>query len=754
MPKQERISRRRAVAGRRIAALLAALLAATSAHAQRAESGAATTINAERIDGVADLELSARGKVELKRDGTTIFSEFLRFNQEFGRIEADGGVRLEMDGDRFFGPRLRFDALEYTGVFDEPTYLIQRKQTARGKAERIDFLGRDRYRLTDSTYTTCAPGQDDWVLETGKLDLDYTVDEARLTDVKFKFFDATVLALPFAQLPLEKRRKSGLLAPFYAQTSSRGLEIGVPYYLNIAPEHDATIMPVYMSKRGVQLKGEYRYLGRSYAGDLRLEYLPDDRRFGDSRSGISLLHNQQITPQLSARIDYNKVSDDRYFADLSSQVRLTSVGVLPREGSLQYNGALGGFAYGATARVQRFQTLQDPSAPSIPPHERLPQLTFLGGMNDIGRLADLDLPAEYVRYSHPTLAEGARFGINPTLTAPFLAPGWFVRPKLGLRYVDYDLARVTPGAPAGTPTRPSATIPWLSVDSGLLFERPLQWGGRTLTQTLEPRLYYVNIPFRDQSQMPLFDTAYADFNFAQIFSENRFSGGDRFGDANELTVALSSRLLGSDGTESVRTTIAQKFYFKDEEVGLTPNSPLRTGHNSDILAAVGGQLSPAWYFDTAVQYKPGSSQVDKFNIAGRYSPAIGKVLSASYREDRLQLRQIDLSGQWPFAPGWYAVGRYNYSILDGRLLEGLAGFEYNAGCWVFRAVFQRLQTTTDTSSTGVFLQVELTGLGEIGTDETVAQLKRSVAGYSVTNPRDPALVPPDVQRRLPFKLLY
>lgn len=751
---QERTSRRRALAGPRIAALLAALLAATSAHAQRADSNAATTIDAERIDGVADLELTARGAVELQRDGAKIFSDFLRYNQEFGRIEADGGVRLELDGDRFFGPRLRFDAHDETGVFDEPTYVINREQTAHGKAERIDFLSRDRYRLIRSTYTTCAPGQEDWVLETGELDLDYGVEEARAKDAKLKFFDTTVLALPFAKLPLEKRRKSGLLAPFYAQTSRRGLEVGVPYYWNIAPEHDATIMPVYMSKRGVQLRGEYRYLGPSYAGDLRLEYLPDDRRFGDSRSGFSLQHSQQITPQLLGRIDYNKVSDDQYFADLSSQVRLTSIGVLPREASLQYGGALGGFSYGAVARVQRFQTLQDPSAPTIPPHERLPQLIFTGGMNDIGGLADMDLPAEYVRYSHPRLAEGARFTINPTLSVPILAPGWYLRPKVGLRYIGYDLSRVTPGAPAGAQTRPSATIPWGSLDSGLLFERPVHWGGRAGSQTLEPRVFYLRVPFRDQSQMPLFDTSYADFNFAQIFSGNRFSGGDRFGDANEMTVALSSRLLGARGTESMRATIAQKFYFKDEQVGLTPFSPLRTGASSDVLASVGGQLSRAWSFDTTVQYKPGVGQIDRFNLGGRYSPAIGKALSAGYRYDRRALRQIDIAGQWPIARGWYAVGRYNYSMLDGRLLEGLAGFEYNAGCWVFRTVFQRLQTTTDTSSTGVFFQLELNGLGEIGTDETVTLLKRSVPGYRVTNPRDPALAPPDLQRRLPFQLLY
>jgi len=748
---QDRSARKRTVLGSRIVALVAALLFATGVGAQRDDSGAVTTIDAERIDGVGDLEITARGSVELQRDGTKVFSDFLRYNQEFGRIDADGGVRLELDGDRFFGPRLRFDALMETGVFDQPTYLIQREQTARGKAERVDFLSRDLYHLTRSTYTTCAPGQEDWVVDTEELDLDYGISEARVHNGRLKFFDTTVFALPYAKLPLDKQRKSGFLAPYYSQTSQRGFEMGVPYYLNIAPEQDATITPIYMSKRGVQLKGDYRYLGRTYGGDLHIEYLPDDRSTGDTRSGVSLRHNQQITPQLLGHIDYNYVSDDRYFSDLSSHVRLTSIGVLPREGYLQYNGGVGAFTYGATARVQKYQTLQDPAAPIVPPHERVPQLNFAGGINDVGGLADFALPAEYVSYTHPTLAEGTRFVTNPTVSVPLLAPGWFLRPKLGLRYSGYDMSRLTPGAPAGTSTTPSATIPWGSVDAGLVFERGFELSGRDVTQTLEPRAFYVYIPYHNQNDMPLFDTAQADFNFAQIFNENRFSGNDRYGDANEVTVALTSRLLGAAGTESLRATIAQKFYFANQRVGLTPSSAPVTENSSDILASFGAQLSPAWNFDTTLQYKPGLSVLDKYNVAAHYSPAIGKVVSASFRYQREVLRQLDVSAQWPVARGWYAVGRYNYSFLDERLLEGLAGFEYNAGCWVFRAVLQSLQTTANIKSTGLFFQLQLNGLGEIGTKDIDTLLKRSVPGYSMTNPRDPSLAPPDLRPQLPFE---
>ena len=752
---QKRSARKRAAAGPHLVALLAALLAATGAFAQRVEPGGPTTIDAERIDGVGDLEITARGDVELKRDGTKIFADFLRYNQEFGRVDAHGGVRLEQEGDRFFGPRLQFDTLEETGVFDQPTYVIQREQTARGKAARIDILARDRYRLSDATYTTCKPGQEDWRVEAGELDLDYRVDEARATDGRLKFFDTTVLALPYAELPLDKQRKSGLLTPYYAQTSKRGLEVGVPYYWNIAPEADATIMPVYMSKRGVQLKSDFRYLGRTYTGDLHLEYLPDDRVYEGSRTGVSFHHTQQFTPQLSGNLNLNHVSDNQYFADLASKVQLTSIGVLPREGYLQYKDAVGRMSYGATLRVQTFQTLQDPLSPIVPPHERVPQLLFQGSMYDIAGIADLSLPVDAAQYTHPTLAEGGRFVTNPTLTFPLLAPGAFLRPKVGLRYSTYDLTRLTPGSPPGANTHPSAIIPWASVDSGLIFERPVHWRGQSMTQTLEPRAFYVYIPYRNQSDMPVFDTGYNDFNFAQIFTENRFSGNDRFGDANQITLALTSRLLNAGAFESLRATVAQQYFFETERVGIPQTSSPRSANRSDILFSFGGQLTAPLSFETNFDYKPGQQVLDKYNVAARYAPAIGKVFSASYRYQRdNRLRQLDISGQWPFARGWYAVGRYNYSFYDRRLLEGLAGFEYNAGCWVFRAVVQSLQTTTDSKSTGVFFQIQLNGLGEIGTRDIDTLLQRSVVGYSPTNPRDPTLAPPDVQPGLPFQMLY
>jgi len=721
-----------------------------SAPATDAEPKGPTTIDAERIDGVADLEISARGKVELQQGDLRIFSDTLKYNQEYGRLDAEGGVRLQQGSDRFFGPHLFYDLRQDTGVLDEPRYLIRREQDARGGAEKVEFLGKDRLRMKDATFTTCQPGNDAWQLEADELELDYEADEGRAHWPKVRFFNTPILAFPYATFPLERRRKTGVLTPYYSQNTLRGFEFGVPFYWNIAPEQDLTLTPVYMTKRGAQLKSQYRYLDRRYNGELKLEFLPDDQAADRSRSGFSLLHSQQFTPNLFGRLDLNRVSDDRYFVDFASEVRQVSISNLQQEGYLQYNGRLAGLPYSAQARVQTFQTLQDPLAPIVSPYDRVPQLNFTVSRNDLGGLFDLGLPAEYVRFTHPTLVDGTRITLNPKLAMPLLAPGWFITPQFGLRSVHYDLSTTAPGQLGSL----RVNQPWLSVDAGLIFDRPTRWFGQDVTQTFEPRAFYVYAPARDYSLVPLFDTALADFNYAQIFSENRFTGGDRFGDADQLTLAATSRLLGPGGQELLRGTLAQRFYVKGEEVGLTPASPLRVFKSSDILASLGGRFARHWTFDASTQYDESQKRMARYSASLRYSPEIAKVISASYRFNRDALRQVDVAGQWPLAPGWYAVGRYNYSFLDRRLLEGLAGIEYNGGCWVLRAVFQRIQAATQVSSTAFFFQLELNGIGTIGSDDTLTLLKRSVPGYAVSNPRDQSLVPPGVRRPLPFEQVF
>jgi len=727
---------------------LLALLAAALAQAQPAKEPA--TIDAQSIEGIAGLEVTARGGVEFRQDDTTIYAEYLKYNREFGRLEAEGGVRLEQGADRFTGTRLRYDTTDHTGVLEEPAFLLRRGQTARGGAERVQFLGRNRFRLSGAHFTTCEPGNDDWRVEAREIDLDYDEQTGIARGARLRFLGTSIAGTPYASFPLENRRKSGVLAPQYAQTTLRGAELGLPFYWNIAPEQDATLTPVFMSKRGEQLKTHYRYLDAKYFGEARAEYMPQDRVLGTPRSGYSWQHEQRFSPALLARLDLNRVSDDQYFVDLYSQVRQVSIGNLQRDGYLQYSQTLAGTAYFLQGRVQRFQTLQDPLAPIVSPYHRVPQLNLLATRNDIGGLLDAAVPVEYARFTHPTLAEGARSSITPSVSAPLVAPGYFVTPRLGARRVGYNLTRPDPGQP----DRQDYTIPWLSLDGGLVFERDANWFGNGLTQTLEPRLYYVYAAYRNQEQAPLFDTALADFTYAQLFSENRFVGGDRFGDANQITMALTSRLLGAGGQELLRATLGQRYYFDNERVGLTPASPLRSASESDWLASVGGRFAGHWAFDSTMQYNPRESRTERYGVSVRFTPEIAKVINASYRFHRDVLRQVDLSAQWPVRAGWYAIGRYNYSLRDRQLLEGIAGVEYNGGCWVFRGVFQRLQAATNVSSSALLVQLEFNGFGQIGSDETLTLLRRTVPGYSVTNPSDQALVPPSLRSRLPFQQVY
>jgi LPS-assembly protein len=747
---QLRLTRRQAVSVVRFAMPVLLLAPALAVAQAGAPAKGAIVIDAERIESAAELEVTARGAVELRRDDLNVFSDLLRYNREFGRIEADGGVRMERGGDRFFGPRLRYDTVNETGEFEQPSYLLRRRQTARGSASSLEFLSRDRLRMQEANYTTCEPGREDWRFEARELELDYETAVGTGRDMRLYFYDTTVLALPYGSFPLENRRKSGFLAPAFTQSSSRGFQLDVPYYWNIAPERDLTLTPVLMTERGAQLKGHYRYLDPKYLGELRLEYMPDDRKADRSRYGVSLQHDHRWSPAFTGNVNYNRVSDDRYLVDFASQVRVISLRNLPQEGSLNYGGGALGGSYYLQGKVQKFQTLEDPLSPTTPPYERVPQVLFGVARNDIGQLLDVSIPGEYVSFRHPTLIEGGRTTISPVLSAPLLAPGYFVVPRAGLRAVSYNLQNVAPGQR----DRPNVTIPWGSLDAGLLFDRPARLFGEAVTHTLEPRFYYVYVPYRHQDQLPVFDTANADFNFSQIFTENRFAGGDRFGDANQYTLALTSRVLGADGREALRAMLGQRFYRQNERVGLTPTSTLRTSDSSDVLASIGGRFHRDWNFDATVQWDAHEDRWQRYGVALRYAPEIAKVLNVGYRYLRGEQRAVDLSGQWPFATGWYAVGRYNYSIQDKLVLEGLGGVEYHAGCWLFRAVAQRVQAATQVAQNAFHLQIVFNGLGEIGTGDAADFLRRNLPGYAPTNPSDPALVPPSLRRALPFEQVF
>ena len=483
-----------------------------------------------------------------------------------------------------------------------------------------------------------------------------------------------------------------------------------------------------MAKRGLIVGSEFRYIEPNSRGNARIEYLPDDQVRGGRRSAISVLHAYNSGPY-SAGLSLNKVSDSDYFRDLSSRVNFVSQTYLPREGFVGYSGTWWGDGrWNAAARAQSFQTLQLPNVLVPTQYSRLPQLLLTANRADYHG-ADFAFNGEAVDFHHPTQVTGVRTTFNPSLSMPLLMSGGFVTPKIGFHSTTYSLAN----AAAGATTSIQRNLPIFSVDSGLVFERNSAYFGQSYEQTLEPRAYYLYVPYKDQSRIPVFDTAVADFNYAQIFSENSFTGGDRINDANQLTLALTSRLLApTSGQEAFRATIAQRYYFARQQVTFDSTTSPRDFFSSDWLASVAGRVAPRWTLESSTQYNSRESRVERLTVSTRYQPQVQKTLNLSYRYLRDQLGQVDVSSQWPLTGKVFGVGRYNYSLKDNRVVEALAGFEYNDDCWIGRIVIQRFAAAAGLATHAIFLQLELKGFSQIGSNPLEA-LKRNIPGYTRLN---------------------
>lgn len=744
-----------------MAAAISALPFAVSAQAsgpastQNSDANAPTNISAEQMTGRPDRELVLERDVEIIRGETTMTSDKATYWIAEDEVEANGNVKMTRFGDRFTGDKLRFKMDAGTGYVENPTFHIK-ANGGQGAADRIDFESDDRALISQGTYSTCEGPNPDWYLSANTMHLDKgrDVGTAGATVVYFK--GTPIIGTPYMSFPLSGERKSGVLPPSIGTTSRGGLEISVPYYFNIAPNRDFTLLPRFISKRGLQLGGEARYLGETYAGETHFEYLSNDRETKTDRYSVSTRHLQRLSPQATLAWNINAASDDDYPRDFSRNLATSTNRLLLRDINFKYEGDY----WNAMARVSGYQVLQDVFAltPITRPYDRLPQLTFNSARQDVNGF-DLALNADATRFYNPdssldfnggrfvtnpvtgvstliTPRNGDRFVINPSISYPIIRPGYFLTPKVSLHATSYDIQDSGSGINASY----SRVLPTVSLDTGLIFEREASFLGEAMTQTFEPRLFYVKTPYRDQSMIPIFDSAEADLSFAQIFSENRFIGSDRISDANQLTVAMTSRFIEQNGVERLRLALGQRFYFDEPQVTL-PNRVPSNDKKSDFLASAALKLSDTLSTEGHLQYSATQKTVSRANYGLSWRPEPKKVLNLTYRRDKAnELSQVDVSGQWPLADRWYGVGRINYSLSDNnqvaysnnRISEGLLGLEYKADCWIFRIVGQRLPTGTGQSNTSLFFQLELSGLTKLGSDPMTA-IRRNVPGYQLIN---------------------
>jgi LPS-assembly protein len=709
-------------------------------------------MEADRIQGTQDKEIEAFGSARLRMRGQAFHADWMRHDTSTEVLTAKGNVRIEQNREILEGTALRYEMATDRGHMDQPRYTLMStaesgpvdsnnfrfgQTDGRGTAERLLFEGPGQYRVQTASYTTCEPGNDAWYLRANQLDIDRSRDVGTARDASIVFFDVPIFYSPYLTFSLHEQRKSGFLTPSYRTSNTTGFEFTVPFYWNIAAEMDATLYPRYMTKRGLQLGGEFRYLNSGGRGEARAEMLANDQQIDRDRWGLFTKHQQKLGDNWNSLVNINRVSDGKYFTDLSTQVAVTSQVYLTNDLTLARSGLWGdGGTYNFSAFAQRWQTLQaDPLAPLVAPYNREPQVTLLA--QRLTRWGDLDVLGSYTSFTHSSLVNGQRTVVNPSFAVPLQNAFAYVTPKIGAHVTHYAIGNNnTSGLPDAT-----RSLPIVSLDSGLVFERDMEARGQKLIQTLEPKAYYVYIPYKDQSLLPNFDSSQQDINFATIFTENQFSGQDRINDANQLTLGVSTRFIDpGNGIERLRAAVAQRYYFQPQQVTL-PGVPSRASdsNSSDLLAAISGNIAKNWTGDTGWQYNTDLKQTQKFNIAARYQPQAGKVVNLAYRETVNTVQQVDLSTQWPIDGRWTAVGRWNFSIKDNRTLEALAGFEYNDRCWALRIAGHRFATTTSDASTSIFVQLELSGMSRIG-NSPLEVLRRNIGGYKPFDPRAAAPV--------------
>jgi LPS-assembly protein len=759
---------------------------------------------ADRMDGRSEEVAVATGAVELRKIDVLVNGDRMTYWPLDDELDAAGSVRLLQDGMVMNAPRIRMKMSEQVGFAEQPDYVFAREVNSRfyaptavpvtaassnatvsgapmmmnvphsyglpttapatrpsvvsGTAERAEFEGENQVTLFDTTYSTCKPGDKDWYLRSTEMHLDFERNLGEAKNATVLFQDVPIFYAPVATFPLNSQRKSGFLHPFFATSTRDGVDLTTPYYWNIAPNYDATLYPRYMSKRGLMLGVEARYIDFNSGAGLannsyKLEYMPDDQLTNTQRYAYLIQHQQNLGRGFSANINYNRVSDDLFWQDTSSRLLQTSQVQLPQQLLVNYTPAPW---LQTNMQVLRYQTLQtDPKSPVLPPYFLEPQVSLFGFKPDVLG-TDFAVLGQYTRFAlsdasrllGDTRREGERAVLYPQFSLPIVHPAYFLIPKIGVHATQYalgDQSVLTQNQPSNV----SRVLPIFSVDSSLIFERETSLIGKGFIQTLEPRLYYVNIPYKDQSNIPLFDSGQADFNFAQIFSENRFSGYDRVNDANQLTGAVATRFLdATNGTELFKAMVGQRYYFRPGQVTLYPNQdPQKQGY-SNFLAAFSGLIMPKTYADVAWEYDYRDNVNARIGAGVRYQPELSKVLSVGYRYtqdpnyDVAQVNQVDIAGQWPLTGRLYAVGRYNFSFLGkqtvsntspgGQLLEAIAGLEYNAGCWATRIVAQRLAAVSGEPNTTLFLQLELTDFASVGSSP-IGLLRRSIPGYGKVN---------------------
>lgn len=668
-----------------------------------------------------DPTASMTGGILFRQGNRLAGADAARYDPEFRALHFEGGVRYEDPATQVASDSAEF-SYDVGRIRFEGARFALGASNAHGAADAIEINQQGRLELDGVNYTTCPPESNDWMLEAKDIDLDTRKGVGTAKGIKLRFQGVPILYSPYISFPIGEARKSGILTPEIGSTKRSGTEIRVPWYWNIAPNYDATLTPRLLTDRGLQVQTQFRYLTGTLSGEIDVEHLASDNMINKSRTMGKFRHQTTLPRGWRNRINFQEVSDLEYFEDLGGSLSIASITHIDR--SISFDAHTESLSF--FGQVQDYQTLDNAILPADEPYRRTPQLLLRGSWPD-GLLGfDFGLESELVNFDRDVGVTGWRLNVAPQLELPIKRPGWFVTPAVAFDYTRYELEDTAPGQA----TDPSRAVPISSLDVGMILERSMKNGNSNRLQTIEPRLLYVHVPYREQSDMPVFDTITPDLNFVQLFRKNRYLGIDRIADTDQLSIGVTSRILDlSNGKELLAATIGQTRYLSVSGVTL-PGEPPITDETSDYVAEVRFLLAKSLNFDLGHQWGEKDRGTTQSQARLQYRPADNKVLNLAYRFRRDTLEQGDLSWSWPIASKWNFVGRYNFSFRDNEPLEQFFGLEYESCCWGLRLVTRRHISTRDGTRDSSFgLQLVLKGMSSVGTAADKL-LERGILGYS------------------------
>lgn len=661
------------------------------------------------------------GNVTIQQNNTLLTADKALYKKNEQDIDARGNVKLTKGSLKLSGDSLKMNLKTNLGDIQNAKY-HDSSSKAQGKAENITIKSKTELQMNDATYTTCNDPSPAWELSASNINLNNETHQGSASNVVVRFQNIPFLYLPYLRFPIGDERLSGFLFPSFGSSDANGNELYVPYYWNIHPQIDATITPHFMEKRGTQLQSEFRYLTEETNGQFFIDYLPNDSTTQTDRQLFSWQHNQAPRDGWSGGLDINYVSDEFYFDDFGGDLETASQTNIERRADIRYDSENWIF----TGRAQGYQTLIENEQT-----KRLPQLNFNTRQTIKPNEINTAFQSELTRFSHSTKEPiGDRLVLQPSISLPLSSAAAYTTFLTSLHYTQYSLDRIE----ADEKDNPTRSVPIVSIDSGLFFERDSSFNSNPFLHTLEPRLQYLYIPYREQSTLPIFDTATISSDINQLFSSNRFSGADRINDANQITYGLTSRYISLDsGAEVLTATLGQTYQFEDSRVTLE-GTPVRKESWSDLQLDVTYQPISSLKINGTLIRNQETREIDQKNIRMQYRTDSQHIFNINYRFQRDTLETREISGIWQVHPQWVLLARKHEDLRQDRELESVYGVQYDSCCWGLRFVKRRYYTDaypTEPYQDAFFIEFELKGLSSFGQKKQIdSLLNRGILGYS------------------------